>query len=119
MIAAVSRTFADQLTTTSRRSPRSCGDLPRRGPGVVRLVPPARVRRDGLIVVGFSAATFVSKWASDEESGRLELLLTTPLTRVRWALAGGAGAILAVGRHHPRLSRSGSGSVPRSRAARS
>jgi hypothetical protein len=30
----------------------------------------------GLIVVGFSAATFVGKWASDEEDGRLEMLLT-------------------------------------------
>jgi ABC-2 type transport system permease protein len=50
----------------------------------------------GLIVVGFSAATFVSRWASDEESGRLEMLLTSPLTRSGWALAGGGGAILAV-----------------------
>ena len=43
----------------------------------------------GLIVVGFSAATFVGKWASDEESGRLEVLLAAPLTRRRWTLAGG------------------------------
>ena len=50
----------------------------------------------GLIVVGFSAATFVSKWASDESSGRLEVLLSVPLTRARWAFAGGAGALLAV-----------------------
>jgi ABC-2 type transport system permease protein len=50
----------------------------------------------GLIVVGLSAATFVSKWASDESSGRLEMLLTTPLERSRWALAGGVGALIAV-----------------------
>ena len=50
----------------------------------------------GLIVVGLSAATFVGKWASDEGSGRLELLLTTPLERARWALAGGVGALVAV-----------------------
>jgi ABC-2 type transport system permease protein len=50
----------------------------------------------GLIVVGLSAATFVSKWASDESSGRLEMLLTTPLDRSRWALAGGVGALIAV-----------------------
>jgi ABC-2 type transport system permease protein len=50
----------------------------------------------GLIVVGLSAATFVSKWASDEGSGRLEMLLTTPLRRARWALAGGTGAMIAV-----------------------
>ncbi len=50
----------------------------------------------GLIVVGLSAATYVSRWASDEGSGRLELLLTTPLERARWALAGGVGALVAV-----------------------
>ena len=50
----------------------------------------------GLIVVGFSAATFVGKWASDEESGRLEMVLAAPLTRARWAIAGGVGALLAV-----------------------
>jgi len=50
----------------------------------------------GLIVVGFSAATFVGRWASDEETGRLELLLSAPVTRLRWVLAGGIGAILAV-----------------------
>ena len=50
----------------------------------------------GLIVVGLSAATFVGKWASDESSGRLEMLLTTPLERSRWALAGGVGALIAV-----------------------
>ena len=50
----------------------------------------------GLIVVGFSAATFVGRWASDETSGRLETVLATPMTRSRWALAGGVGAIFAV-----------------------
>jgi ABC-2 type transport system permease protein len=50
----------------------------------------------GLIVVGFSAATFVGKWASDEESGRLEMVLAAPLTRARWTIAGGVGALLAV-----------------------
>jgi ABC-2 type transport system permease protein len=50
----------------------------------------------GLIVVGFAAATFVGKWASDEGSGRLEMILAAPLTRARWAIAGGIGALLAV-----------------------
>ncbi len=50
----------------------------------------------GLIVVGFAAATFVGKWASDEGSGRLEMVLAAPLTRARWAIAGGIGALLAV-----------------------
>ena len=48
------------------------------------------------IAAGFAAATFVSKWASDETEGRLETVLTTPMARARWVLAGGAAALLAV-----------------------
>jgi len=48
------------------------------------------------IVVGFAAATFVSKWASDETEGRLEMALTTPMARARWVVAGGASALLAI-----------------------
>ena len=49
-----------------------------------------------LIAVGFAAATYVSKWASDETTGRLELVLPSTLSRSRWVLAGGAGALFAV-----------------------
>ena len=48
------------------------------------------------IAAGFAAATFVSKWASDETDGRLELVLATPLARARWVIAGGVAAILAI-----------------------
>jgi ABC-2 type transport system permease protein len=47
------------------------------------------------IAAGFAAATFVSKWASDETDGRLEEALATPLTRGRWVIAGAVGALLA------------------------
>lgn len=47
------------------------------------------------IAVGFGAATFVAKWAADETEGRLETVLTTPMARARWALAGGVAALLA------------------------
>jgi ABC-2 type transport system permease protein len=47
------------------------------------------------IAAGFAAATFVSKWASDETDGRLEEALATPLTRGRWVIAGAMGALLA------------------------
>jgi ABC-2 type transport system permease protein len=43
----------------------------------------------GLILAGLAAATLVGAWASDETSGRLEMLLATPLARARWAVAGG------------------------------
>jgi len=46
------------------------------------------------IVAGFAAATFVAGWASDETSGRTEMLLATPLSRGRWAFFGGLGVYL-------------------------
>ncbi len=45
----------------------------------------------GFIVVGFAAATLVAGWASDETSGRLELILASPLARARWAVRSGVG----------------------------
>lgn len=50
----------------------------------------------GYILVGFAAATLVSGWASDETSGRLEMLLTTPMSRWRWAVSGGVGLLAAI-----------------------
>jgi ABC-2 type transport system permease protein len=48
------------------------------------------------IAAGFAGATFVAKWASDETEGRLEMVLATPMARVRWVVAGGVAAILAI-----------------------
>jgi ABC-2 type transport system permease protein len=48
------------------------------------------------IIVGFAAATLVSGWASDESSGRLEMLLTTPLARGRWAVSSALGVYAAI-----------------------
>ncbi|MGZ6267510.1 MAG: ABC transporter permease subunit [Candidatus Limnocylindrales bacterium] len=48
------------------------------------------------IAAGFAGATLVSKWASDETSGRLEEILTVPLSRARWVISGGSAAIIAV-----------------------
>jgi ABC-2 type transport system permease protein len=50
----------------------------------------------GFIVVGFAAASLVGGWASDETSGRLEMLLATPLSRWPWAVCSGIGVYLAV-----------------------
>jgi hypothetical protein len=91
LLASVSRTFADQLTTDF---PTFADLLRTIFPGVdltssgwfLQLV----FVEMGLIVVGFSAATFVGKWASDEETGRLEMLLATPMTGAV-VLAGGIG----------------------------
>jgi ABC-2 type transport system permease protein len=48
------------------------------------------------IAAGFAAATLVSKWASDETGGRLEEVLATPLTRVRWLVTGAIASLLGV-----------------------
>jgi ABC-2 type transport system permease protein len=47
----------------------------------------------GLILAGLAAATLVGAWASDETSGRLEMLLATPFARARWAVAGGVAIL--------------------------
>ena len=49
----------------------------------------------GMILAGLAAATLVAGWASDETSGRLELLLAAPLGRTRWVVSGGGFGILA------------------------
>jgi len=48
------------------------------------------------IAAGFAGATLVAKWASDETDGRLEMVLTTPMARARWVIAGGIAAVLAI-----------------------
>ena len=50
----------------------------------------------GLVLVGLAAATLVWGRMGDESEGRAELLLTTPLTRARWAVVNGIGAWLGV-----------------------
>jgi ABC-2 type transport system permease protein len=50
----------------------------------------------GMILAGLAAATLVAVWASDETSGRLELLLATPLSRIRWVTSGGVAVMVGV-----------------------
>ncbi|MGZ8562356.1 MAG: hypothetical protein ACXWWU_01920 [Candidatus Limnocylindria bacterium] len=50
----------------------------------------------GVILAGLAAASFVGGWASDETSGRLEMVLASPLSRVGWAVAGGIGMLVNV-----------------------
>lgn len=50
----------------------------------------------GFVLIGLATATFILARSSDETSGRLELQLVTPLTRVRWAVASGAAVWLAI-----------------------
>jgi ABC-2 type transport system permease protein len=50
----------------------------------------------GLILAGLAAATLVGAWASDETSGRLEMLLATPLARAHWTVAGGLAILVQI-----------------------
>ncbi len=50
----------------------------------------------GLVLAGLAAATLVGRWASTETSGRVEMLLATPLDRARWVVAEGVAALLAI-----------------------
>ena len=50
----------------------------------------------GTLAIGFATAALVGGWASDESEGRLELLLTTPVARPRWAILTGLGTYVAI-----------------------
>ncbi|HYN70504.1 MAG TPA: ABC transporter permease subunit [Candidatus Eisenbacteria bacterium] len=50
----------------------------------------------GLIVFGLAAATLVGGWASDEASGRLDVLLSAPLSRASWLVRSGLGVFAAI-----------------------
>jgi ABC-2 type transport system permease protein len=50
----------------------------------------------GLVLAGLAAAGLVAGWTSDERSGRLEMLLPTPVARSRWPLAGGLGVFASI-----------------------
>jgi ABC-2 type transport system permease protein len=50
----------------------------------------------GLVLAGLAAATLVGRWASDETSGRLEMVLATPLSRARWVVSGWLGSLASI-----------------------
>jgi ABC-2 type transport system permease protein len=50
----------------------------------------------GVILAGLAAATIVGAWASEETSGRLEMVLSAPVARRRWATAGGIAMLVNV-----------------------
>lgn len=50
----------------------------------------------GVVVFGFAAATIVGGWASEETSGRLEVILAAPMSRTAWLVRSGLGAYAAI-----------------------
>jgi polyether ionophore transport system permease protein len=97
VIAAASRSLADTFATMSPDTLKVFRDLLpdfdiTTAGGFLQFV----FVQIGSIVIGFGAATLVAGWASDETSGRLELLLSTPLARRAWAVRSGLGVYLAI-----------------------
>jgi ABC-2 type transport system permease protein len=50
----------------------------------------------GLVMAGLAAAGLVGGWAADERTGRLEMLLPTPVRRSGWPLSGAAAVFVAI-----------------------
>lgn len=97
MIAAASRSFADELARTPELLVTLQGLLPTYDITTAGGVLQVTFMAFASIFAGLAAAMLVAGWATDETSGRLEMLLTTPLAPARWALASGAGVYLAIG----------------------
>ncbi len=97
LMAAASRSLLDALTT----SPAMADIFRNLIPGIDITTAAGFLQLAfadiGFVLIGLAAATFIAARSSDETSGRLELQLATPLTRVRWAVASGAAVWLAIG----------------------
>jgi ABC-2 type transport system permease protein len=50
----------------------------------------------GSLMLSLSGAHFLSGWAADEGRGRLAVVMSAPISRVRWMLSSGAGVLCAV-----------------------
>ncbi|HYH93739.1 MAG TPA: ABC transporter permease subunit [Candidatus Saccharimonadales bacterium] len=50
----------------------------------------------GTILIGLAGATAVAGWASDETDGRLDVILSTPQSRVGWFLRSSLGVLAAI-----------------------
>jgi ABC-2 type transport system permease protein len=48
------------------------------------------------VALGFAVATLVAGWASDESSGRLDVVLSSPLSRAGWLIRSGLGVYAAI-----------------------
>ena len=51
----------------------------------------------GSFILGLAGASFVAGWSSDEGRRRLDLVLAAPLSRAKWFIQSGLGALAAIG----------------------
>jgi ABC-2 type transport system permease protein len=96
LMAAASRAFVDELA----KAPSLLEMIDTLFPGMDWSTPVGFLQvlfvDFGLVLVGLAAATLVAGRMGDELAGRFELLLATPLSRVRCAVANGVGAVLGI-----------------------
>jgi ABC-2 type transport system permease protein len=96
MIAGSGRSFVDQLGKSPEFASLLATVFPNIDIGSVGGFLQLVFVEFGFILAGLAAATLVASWASDETSGRLEMLLATPLTRRRWVTSGGLGVFVGI-----------------------
>ena len=96
LMAAASRAFVDELA----KAPSLLAMVNTLLPGMDWTTPVGFLELlfvdFGLVLVGLAAATLVAGRMGDETAGRFEVLLATPVSRVRWAIANGVGAWLGI-----------------------
>jgi ABC-2 type transport system permease protein len=96
VMAVSSRPFADALAA----SPELAAMVRRLVPGIDMTAPAGFLQlafaEMGFLLAGLAVATFIAGRSSDETSGRLELQLSTPLTRARWAVTSAIATWLAL-----------------------
>lgn len=51
----------------------------------------------GALLMGLAGASFVAGWSGDESGGRLAVVMSAPITRIRWMLRSGLGVLAAIG----------------------
>jgi ABC-2 type transport system permease protein len=51
----------------------------------------------GSLMLSLAGASFLAGWSGDEGRGRLAVVMSVPITRLRWMLASGGGVLAAVG----------------------
>lgn len=97
MIAVSSQAFAESLTQVPNIEEMIAAIYPgidiRSAGGILQLA----FYSFGSLLTGLAGATLVAGWASEEGERRLDLVLSTPLARARWALRSSVGVLVALG----------------------
>lgn len=99
--------YAALIASSAEGFSKAIGQLPQMTELIRQLYPDIDISRpSGLLqlafygfaalMLGIAAATAVAGWASDENEGRVDTVLSAPLSRRRWYLSSALGVLLAV-----------------------